>query len=173
MQKVTNEIWLKISYTCHAPNSLTSSPKPNMLRTSEHAILPTDAYCVALNDLFLFVWLHPWNVPEPYEVWFSSSKCRRTSSQREGWMLALRAGEAEIKDAWSSTYPTEDDQHGSIFSLKLQAYVDALHTTYRITNASCKREHRCSVLARQNTHQATGPLFSRTALRSAHLFFFF
>lgn len=126
--------------------------------------------CGFVYDLFLFVWLRPW-YPNIMEYDFPHLNA-------EGRLLSVKAGcslseqEAEIKDAWSSTHPPEDDQHGSIFSLKLWAYVDVLHTPYRIIHASCKRKHRRGALARQNTHQATGPLFSRTALRSAHLFVF-
>lgn len=150
VQKVTNEIWLKSSRTCHAPESSTETFSPN--RTC--CTLPHVPFYQLMPYMWLCVWFIPFCLTAPmisqhYGVWVSSSKCRRTSSQLEGWVLALRAGEAEIKDAWSSTHPPEDDQHGSIFSLKLWACVDVLHTPYRIIHASCKRKHRHSALARQ------------------------
>ncbi len=106
VQKVMNEIWLESSQTCHAHDSSTETSNSN--RTC--CTLPN----MPLYQLTPFMWLRVWFIPlcltasiisQPYGVWFFSSKCRRTSSQREGWVLALRAGEAEIKDAWSSTYP--------------------------------------------------------------------
>ncbi len=119
VQKVMNEIWLESSQTCHAHDSSTETSNPN--RTC--CTLPN----MPLYQLTPFMWLRVWFIltasiiSQPYGVWFFSSKCRRTSSQREGWVLALRAGEAEIKDAWNSTHPPEDHQNGSIFSRKLSS----------------------------------------------------
>lgn len=148
-----NEIWLETSYTSHDLNSSTYTSRPN--RTC--CTLPN----MPFHQLMPFMWLHVWfiplyltvpMIPQPYGIWFFSSKCRRTSSQREGWVLALQAAEAEIKDAWSSTHPpwswySLSDSPQDISAAG--AYVDVLHTPYRSTHASCKRELNGHKLARQ------------------------
>lgn len=106
VQKVTNEIWLESSHTCHALDSSTeiSNLNPTCCTHPNTPLYQLTPF-MCLRVWFIPLCLTAPMIPQPYGVWFSSSKCRRTSSQREGWVLALRAGEAEIKDAWSSTHP--------------------------------------------------------------------